>query len=127
APIQAKGLDAADPVIQDGLWDLTQGTPLLQAGGGASPEVKVVEGGMVGVEYRRDVLPILQRRCVSCHATSNNTTGTDLALDGRTPEDDPYFRRVRDRTGKFGGAPPAGSNYSYPQVTRYVRAMQARQ
>src|SRR4029453_5082365 len=91
-----------------------------------NPNVRLQGPGMVGIEYFHDVLPILQRRCVSCHSTSGNTTGTDLAFDGTARDTDPYFRLAKAPLGKYGGAPPGGS-YSYPQISKYVRANQARQ
>jgi hypothetical protein len=125
-PIKASGLDATDPMIQEGLWDVTSRTPILSQDAQGAPIVTAAEGGMVDVEYHRDVQPILEQRCVSCHSTVGNKSMTDLAFDGKSPTDDPYFRLVRDKQGKFGGAPPGGL-YDYPQLSRYVRANQARQ
>lgn len=71
-----------------------------------------------GVEYHRDVLPILLSRCAACHTGTNS-----LVLD-----DDPYFRLVLDSEAQYGPPPPGGrSLYAYPQLTRYIRALQARQ
>ena len=122
------GLREDDPMTADGLWDVVNETPLLTRNEGGEPIVQVVPKGAVGVEYHHDVEPILRRVCASCHKTSGNTTGTDLAFDGVGPNDDAYHRLVQDGEARFGGAPPAGKKlYSYPQLSRYVRANQARQ
>jgi hypothetical protein len=125
-PIKANGISSSDPMIANGLWDLTQKTPLLATAADGSTLVRTVPAGLVGAEYYRDVMPILTARCVSCHSTAGNKSGTDLAFDGTTRADDAYFRLVKDNAAKYGGAPPGG-NYTYPQLSRYVRANQARQ
>lgn len=126
-PIRVAGLNPGDPEISEGLWDLTTGrVPLVTRGAGGIPLTRLVEGGMVDLEFHRDIVPILENRCVSCHSTAANRSGTDLAFDGATPEDDAYFRLVKDKSGAFGGEPPGGS-YTYPQLSKYVRSNQARQ
>jgi len=122
--IHVEGVGESDPLIAGGLWDATVATPLIA--GGATPSLAVAEHGALDVEFHRDVKPILQARCVGCHATRRNASGTDLAFDGKGAEDDAYFRLVQDHEGFFG-APPPGGPYIYPQLTRYVRANQARQ
>ena len=125
-PLHPVGIDAVHPMVQDGIWDLTLGTPILEAVDQGNPPVRVLPPGMVDVEYNRDILPIFRSRCVTCHATADNRSLTDFAVDGRTQSDDPYFRLVKDDDGRYGGPPPGGS-YVYPQLSKYVRANQARQ
>jgi hypothetical protein len=125
-PIKADGIASNDPMIADGLWNVTTRTPMLSSDSSGKPTVRVVQAGMVEIEYHRDVRQILEARCVSCHSTVGNKSGTDLAFDGVGPLYDPYFRLVKDENAAFGGAAPGGK-YSYPQLTKYVRANQARQ
>jgi hypothetical protein len=108
-------LDLSDPIIQEGLWDLTQGDiPLFSDNG-----VEKQSGYSYGVEFTRDVLPVLNANCVSCHTanTNNNETVNALILDG---------------SDNLGGAYSALTDdsenlYSYPQVSKYLRVPQARQ
>ncbi len=44
------------------VWDLTETTPLVTAGG-----LRVEKTAVVNVEYFRDVQPILKRSCAACH------------------------------------------------------------
>ncbi len=124
--ISTPGVSAADPMIAQGLWRVSDKTPLIAADARGNPTVQVVDQPMVGVEFHRDVMPILQRRCVSCHKTAGNTTGTDLAFDGSSITDNAYFRLAKDYSGRFGGGPPGGQ-FLFPQLSKYVRANQARQ
>jgi len=125
-PIQAKGIDPSDPMISSGLWDVTSKTPLVASDSAGTPIVKISSTYALDVEYFRDVRPILTARCVSCHNTAANKSGTDLAFDGTTTTNNAYARLVKDPDGRFGGSPPGGP-YVYPQLSKYVRANQARQ
>ncbi|CAM2069560.1 HZS-alpha domain-containing protein [Sulfidibacter corallicola] len=124
-PLAVNGLADSDPMIANGLWDVIEKTPLLTRDAQNQPAIQVEDKGMIDVEYHRDILPILQNRCVGCH--HSDQSDTSLVLDGTGPLDDPYFRLVRDTNATFGPTPPNGSNYRYPQLTRYIRAMQSRQ
>ena len=76
------GVASTDPVVEDGLWDLTSNKiPLLNATG-----VTFKPGYSYGVEFNRDIVPILNRRCVSCH-TAGQPAGAKLILDN-----DPWAR-----------------------------------
>jgi hypothetical protein len=107
-------LDLTDPIIQEGLWDLTRGNVPLLSEAGVSKDA----GYSYGVEFNRDVLPIINTSCMSCHSADG--TGNMLILDGTSDTDDAYAKLTRK-------APGESTQYKYPQVSKYIRVPQARQ
>lgn len=107
--------------------DLAASTPLLTRVNG-QPSLRVEPAGVVDVEFLRDIRPILQARCVSCHQGANPAGQLDLAsldpIDG-LPGD--YYRLAGDDGAQFGH-PPVISNRSWRQTnaSRYVRQFQSR-
>jgi len=100
------GVSSADPEVQGGIWDLTLNKiPLLNDTG-----VTFKPGYSYGVEFNRDIVPILNNRCVSCHRAGQS--GQKLILN-----DDPW--------SKLSQAGDYKSNVL--QVSRYIRMPQARQ
>ncbi len=100
----------AEPIIQNGLWDLTQGkTPLL-----ADIGVTLNSSYSYGVEFTRDVLPIINSRCISCHTSSGS--GNMLILDGSGAGD--AYAALTDNSLNI---------YRSPQISKYIRVPQARQ
>jgi len=92
----------------------------------------------VTVEWFRDVEPILERRCASCHSAgiSGNNPAAGLPLARSTPRVErdgtpwpaAYFRLVLDAAAELTPPPPGDTGSWYlPQLTRYVRAFQSRQ
>src|SRR5262249_37613527 len=74
-------------------FDLTRQTPLLTSKqndqSGKKWDVDDATGlrhveGVVNVEYRRDIKPILQRSCVACHSGKSAKPGGGLVLDDDT-------------------------------------------
>jgi len=107
------GLDNSDARIQNGLWDLTQGSiPTLTEEG-----VIFKDGYSYGVEFNRDVLPIINDRCTQCH--TQNGSGSKLILDGIN-EDDAYAILTNNISS-------SGKRYIRPQRSKYMRVPQARQ
>jgi hypothetical protein len=101
------GINSTDPEVKDGVWDLTLNKiPLLNETG-----VTFKPGYSYGVEFNRDIVPILNRRCVSCH-TASQPAGAKLILDN-----DPWSRL--SETGDYKA--------NILQVSRYIRMPQARQ
>ncbi|NJN71167.1 MAG: hypothetical protein HC801_13470, partial [Nitrospira sp.] len=78
---------------------------LMASDSAGNPTVRVVDGGMIDIEYHRDVLPIFQRRCVGCHNSTNNPSRTGLAFDGTTEANHPWSVLCKDYSGRFGGPP----------------------
>ena len=88
------------------------------------------------VEFVRDIRPILQRSCVSCHRGSSPPA--DLAFDVQTltpgvypdapelstPQD--YAVIARNAGAKWGYKPIRGTQYEYLNASRYIRKFQSR-
>lgn len=92
------------------------------------------------VEYFRDIRPILDAKCVSCHTGDNGGGNLNLAADaevvqcGQQRWPGTYYRLARDRSTadcpQYGLGTPPGSYQDYffaPQTSRYIRAFQSRQ
>jgi len=100
------GVNSTDPEVKDGVWDLTLNKiPLLNDTG-----VTFVSGYSYGVEFNRDVVPILNSRCVSCHQAGQS--GAKLILNN-----DPWSKIMQ--AGDYSA--------NEIQVSRYIRMPQARQ
>lgn len=108
---QSRTLASDDEMISTSAWDLTTGNVPLLAANGAQVGITKQAGYSVDVEFKRDVLPVLNNRCGGCHTQAS---GLDLYFDGAYPND------------AYGLIMTTGS-YTYPQVSRYVRTPQARQ
>jgi hypothetical protein len=116
---------AADPTFR--AVRLGEGTvPLLMGGSGSSLRIAQRAGYGLQFEYERDVFPILQRRCASCHSGAAPDAGLILDIRG-TGSGSTFDRLVRDGGQRF--VPPA-LRYPHPiqkpQVTKYIRALTAR-
>lgn len=114
-PIEnVNGLSNNDPKIAMGMWDLTRNQiPLLDNDG----KVTFIEGSHFGVEFKRDIQPLINRECVSCH--NKNASAPKPNLES-TPQNDPYLALIRGKNDK-------GKSYKMPQLSKYVRSPQARQ
>ncbi|HWM94124.1 MAG TPA: hypothetical protein VN493_25425 [Thermoanaerobaculia bacterium] len=116
--------------------DLARSTPLLTYDSG-QPGVRTVASHAVAVEWFRDVEPILESRCASCHAGNGGASpagGLPLARSApRVTRDGvswpgAYFRLALDAGAELSPAPPNGEARWYlPQLTRWMRAFQSRQ
>lgn len=109
--------------------DLTGNTPLLAKD--ASGQTVQTQAGrhVVDVEYYRDIRPILQRSCVSCHSKSGRQEA-GLVLDDSSVVDgfdNTYNRLARDPNALFG-IKPVISNATWRQTnaSRYIRMFQSR-
>lgn len=108
-------------------FDLSKVTPLLTRVNG-QPALRTENTAVVDVEFIRDIRPILQTRCVSCHQGANPPGALDLAdlteIDG-FPGD--YYRLAADSDADYG-YPPVIPNRSWRQTnaSRYVRRFQSR-
>ncbi len=127
-PLRFEDTAAAQPGYA--VWDLSATTPLLTRDASGNTTVRTVNAPVVDVEFLRDVRPILQRSCVSCHTASNPNPPGRLVLDdladvGGVPGD--YARLADDASGQFG-YPSLVQPYGWRQMnaSRYVRAFQSR-
>lgn len=110
--------------------DLAHTTPLITRTAGGQNGVEVLPVTAVDVEFYRDIRPLLQRSCVSCHTATNPTPPGNLVLDDRTlsnglPGD---YRRLADDRDAAWGHPPVIVNGTWRQTnaSRYVRMFQSR-
>jgi uncharacterized protein (TIGR03437 family) len=114
--------------------DLAMTTPLLAVDGSSAPGVTTLSSRSMTVEYLRDIRPIFQAKCASCHTSRSGKTpaaGLDLDADDRFVNGYPvtYARLAQSRSSSNPtprSATPDG-NWYWPQVTRYIRTGQARQ
>jgi hypothetical protein len=124
-PLAFEGTAAA--AVDYPIFDLSEVTPLLTRVDDA-PALQVEPVALLDVEFLRDIRPILQAHCVSCHqgaAAAGNLDLNDLTTVDGLPGD--YYRLAADQDASYGHAPVI-SNGSWRQTnaSRYVRAFQSR-
>ncbi|NJL27129.1 MAG: hypothetical protein HC897_04200 [Thermoanaerobaculia bacterium] len=127
-PLDFATTAAARPEYQ--VPDLVHTTPLITRTAGGQNGVEVVPAPAVDVEFYRDIRPLLQRSCISCHTATNPTPPGNLVLDDRAlsnglPGD---YRRLADDRDAAWGHPPVIGNGTWRQTnaSRYVRMFQSR-
>lgn len=107
------GVDDFDSRIDNGTWDLTTGSiPLL-----ANNKVEFHDAGILDVEFRRDVFPILESECLECHKALNVNSSFIVTKNNpdKTYQDLTYNKRKN------------GKKFVTPQISRFIRSPQARQ
>ncbi len=115
--------------------DLALTTPLLAVDGSSAPTVTTANTHSTTVEYLRDIRPIFQSKCASCHTSRNGQTpaaGLDLdaddrLIDGIYPATYSWLARSRSASNPTPRSVTPDGGWYWPQVTRYIRAGQARQ
>ncbi|MFN0111428.1 MAG: hypothetical protein ACKVZH_21400 [Blastocatellia bacterium] len=115
--------------------DLSATTPLLNVDGTNTPGVTTINARQTTLEYLRDIRPIFQAKCNSCHTSKNNRTpdgGLDLdaddrLVDGIYPATYALLARPRSGTNPTPRSITPDGSWWFPQITRYVRSSQARQ
>jgi hypothetical protein len=114
--------------------DLARSTPLLALSRTGQPGVRTVAAHQTTVEWFRNVEPILEKRCASCHGGASPAAGLPLARSAARIERDgvswpgAYFRLALDIFAEHSPAPPGGEEQWWlPQLTRYLRGFQSRQ
>ncbi len=110
AIVNINGIADDDPRIQSGMWDLTRNSvPLL----GAGNTLKFVNGLSYGVEFNRDIQPLFNKHCISCHNAQGSAAMLDLQTDAWQ-----HLSAKKDADG---------TRYYSPQRSKYIRVPQARQ
>ncbi len=130
-PLAFESTAAADGNFS--LADLTASTPLLSVQNG-QPTTREAGPGTYDVEFLRDIRPILQAKCVSCHqgtAPAGNLNLNDLSLVDGTPNDPyqfpgDYYRLAADEDGDFAPSLLSSGNWRQTNASRYVRMFQSR-
>ncbi|AKT43847.1 MYXO-CTERM sorting domain-containing protein [Chondromyces crocatus] len=115
---------------------LGEGTVPLLAGrdGDGKVQTRTEEGYGLAIDFVSDVMPLFERRCVSCHGGGSPAAG--LALDRPGVDRDSratWYCLVGDRSQVCvpdalrheTGAGSGGITFRRPQLTRYVRAFNA--
>ncbi|HET7845276.1 MAG TPA: hypothetical protein VFL14_14060 [Xanthomonadales bacterium] len=110
------------------IFDLSKQTPLLTKDAQGNPALRIENRAVVDVEFLRDVRPILQAKCVSCHqgpSAPGNLDLADLTLQNGLPGD---YRRLADDQDALFGYPPVIANRQWRQTnaSRWVRMFQSR-
>ena len=112
------------------IYDLAQVTPLLTRDSQGEPDLDIVDSPLVNVEFYRDIRPILQRSCVTCHTRFASPAPGRLVLDDYALYDGlpgDYKRLAEDGDARWG-YPPVISTGTWRQTnaSRYVRKFQSR-
>ncbi len=109
--------------------DLSKSTPLISNDNAGNNDVEDVQQSLVDIEFYRDIRPMLQQHCISCH--NNNQQAGQLVLDDTAIMTDhmpgDYYRLAADSGADFG-YPPVISNGVWRQTnaSRYIRKFQSR-
>ena len=108
--------------------DLTQQTPVMTLNAAGDALQKYLTPRVLDVEFHRDIKPVLQRSCVSCHAGTSAPVGLRLddasIVDGF---DNTYNRLANDISAKYGIKPViSGQAWRGTNASRYVRMFQSR-
>jgi hypothetical protein len=126
-----QGLDFANTAAAKpgyAIEDLTSRTPVLTKNGVGETIVKYLGKRVMDVEYHRDIKPILQRSCVSCHTRAS--PAGNLALDDDAVVngfDNTYNRLADDREAKYGYKSVINNKqWRGTNSSRYVRSFQSR-
>lgn len=112
------------------IYDLSKVTPMVTHDENGDPDLHVETGPVQDVEFYRDIRPLLQSRCVSCHTkTDPDPPGAlvfdDLALYDGLPGD--YKRLAADPDAKWGlKAVIKSGTWRDANASRYVRKFQSR-
>jgi hypothetical protein len=110
------------------IHDLTKQTPVLSKNGVGETIVKYLGKRVMDVEYHRDIKPILQRSCVSCHTRAS--PAGQLALDDDSIVngfDNTANRLVDDANAQYGYKPViSNKTWRGANASRYIRSFQSR-
>jgi hypothetical protein len=134
-PLAFAGTAAARPDHQ--VFDLSKVTPLVSHDPTGQPALTIEQVAAVDVEFYRDIRPILQRSCVSCHTRSAASPPGNLVLDDdamyaipnardgqRAPGD--FLRLAADQQARWGYRPLLQFGWRQTNLSRYVRPFQSR-
>ncbi len=126
-PLDFSTTEAALPGYQ--IYDLSKQTPLLTKNQSGQVDLAVNNQPLANVEFLRDIRPILQRSCVSCHSGGDSAPGkldlSDTSMVGGLPGD--YRRLAADPDADWGYAPVINNGtWRQTNASRYIRMFQSR-
>lgn len=114
------------------VWDLVNQTPLLTE----SSSLRKEQSGITNVEYHRDIRPILDRSCVTCHSKTKaepagnlvlNADDEEVSIPNRGKFPGTYYRLAMDARAKFGHKPVIhNGSWRQTNASRYIRKFQSR-
>lgn len=113
------------------IQDLANNTPMLRINNAGETVVETVAQGAVDVEFNRDIKPILERSCASCHSSSNPQGAPaqlDLDVDAKiNGYDNAWHRLANDQSADYG-IPPLTEPFGWRMTnrSRYIRGFQSR-
>jgi hypothetical protein len=117
------------------VFDLTKGTPLLtvkkQDQSGKKWDVKDETGlrfakCVIDVEYHRDIRPIFERSCVTCHSVKSEKPGGGLVLDDDRILPTKHHLLPANSPASYRTLAAAENPYGGNSASRYVRRFQSR-
>lgn len=138
-PLRFEGTAASASSYQ--VYDLSRVTPLVSHDSAGRPTLRVESRSVVDVEFYRDIRPILQRSCVTCHTKSRQDPPAQLVLDDYTlytiPDDrynggsnqapGDYMRLAADAEAQWGPrAVISSGTWRQSNASRYIRKFQSR-
>ena len=108
--------------------DLTRQTPVLSITPAGETLQKYLATRVLDVEFHRDIKPILQRSCASCHSGSAPPMGLRLDDDSIVNVfDNTYNRLANDAAGTYGIKSVINSQtWRGSNASRYLRKFQSR-
>ncbi|MDR4518177.1 MAG: Ig-like domain-containing protein [Nitrosomonas sp.] len=116
---------------------LGEGTvPLLAGKSGNAVQTRTVPGYGMRIEFTKDIKPIFDQHCISCHGGSAPAAGLALDVTGgdNNTQNSTWWCLVADNSQSCvapenqtaTGKGPAGTTFRRPQLTRYIRAFNSR-
>lgn len=110
--------------------DLTKSLMLLSKDGSGNPTTRTAAESERGIEFYKDIKPLLERSCVGCHNAGNaqGNLRLDMELEKGIPK---AYNCLANDSGAACGHKPViqlGGSYVWraPNQSRYVRALQSR-
>jgi hypothetical protein len=115
--------------INYNVMDLSKSTPLITLDSQGNNGLNDVQQSVVDVEFYRDIRPILQQKCISCHNSSMNAGSLVLDDTSIISDNEPGdYKRLADDSSATYGYPPVITNGIWRQsnASRYIRKFQSR-
>lgn len=127
---------AKDPASHTSLLGMGK-VPLLTGGAGADVQIREIDGYAYMIEFDADIMPIFERRCVSCHGEDKAQAGLRLDIPRvweeveQNKDQSTYKRLALDASQKYVPAERrfkgrGNETVGKPNLSKYVRMMNSR-